>query len=418
MGWGNFLANLGMDYLSERGISGAMEDANNLKNGVQKLFGAGGSSDDEAPSAYQEEWNQTIDEVNRRSDNEDYQGAVNVLESFYTNNNEEYDFWYAYWRTVITYRQWYGKALDEACDDNTVKYSSQCDILYSNVRQWLSRTQESASEEGEIEKYREISHQVMSDKDDFDGFLKDNKAWLEINAKINPQATQNGPQWSKFNDAINKVKTLYHYDKSVYFYNAGLVRVYTFLLEAATHNATLLGEIRPKFQQIQNEIRQASNGMKKTVGDNQDSINAAAEAINHISELLAQVDAIMSNKSSVHVQESKPAQKSNAGSSANEQEYLEEVKACFADDGEISQRERRLLNRLRESLGISEQRAKELEASLSPSLTDDEKEYVAALKESLVDGTISNRERRLLDKLRVSMGISEQRAKELEKSLS
>lgn len=100
----------------------------------------------------------------------------------------------------------------------------------------------------------------------------------------------------------------------------------------------------------------------------------------------------------------------------SEQEYVEEVKICLEEDGAISPKERRLLNRLREKLGISEERAQELELSLSePHLTDEEKEYIEEYKICLEeDNIISEKERRLLDKLRKMLGISEERAKELE----
>lgn len=99
----------------------------------------------------------------------------------------------------------------------------------------------------------------------------------------------------------------------------------------------------------------------------------------------------------------------------DEKEYLEEVKACLEEDSEISPKERRLLNRLRERLGISEKRAEELEASLqSIQLTDDEKEYLEEYKACLEEGEISPKERRLLDRLRDKLGIPEERAKELE----
>lgn len=419
MGWGKFLADLGKDYLSERGIDGAMEDAGKLKDGVQKLFGSD-SSNDEEMSAYQQEWNDTVDEIDNRLNDEDYQGAVNVLESFYSNHNEDYDFWYIYWRTFIASRQWFDKAMDDAMDENTVKYSSETEILYSNVRRWLSRTKDNASEDEEHEKYQELSSELMSDKNEIDGFLKDNKVWLEINSMINLQATRSGKQLSNFNTAINKVKSLYHYDKSNYSYNYGLFRVYSQLLDSAKVNATLLDEIRPQFQQIQNEIRQVTNDLKRTTGDDQETINSTAQYINDITELLGQVRECLSNPAAQQPRavSNSNANTSSSSNSANEQEYLEEIKACLDDDGEISARERRILNRLRESLGISEARAQELEASLSQGLTDDEKEYVEALKDSLVDGTISNRERRLLDKLRASLGISEARAAELEKHLS
>ena len=99
-----------------------------------------------------------------------------------------------------------------------------------------------------------------------------------------------------------------------------------------------------------------------------------------------------------------------------ESEYLEEVKACLEEDEEISPRERRLLNRLREKLGISEERAKELEDSLKqPQLTTEEQEYLDEYKACLEDGKhVSEKERRLLEKLRKMLGISEDRAKEIE----
>ena len=44
-----------------------------------------------------------------------------------------------------------------------------------------------------------------------------------------------------------------------------------------------------------------------------------------------------------------------------EKEYWEEYKECLNDGGTITPSERRLLERLRKSLDISEQRAKEIE---------------------------------------------------------
>lgn len=101
-----------------------------------------------------------------------------------------------------------------------------------------------------------------------------------------------------------------------------------------------------------------------------------------------------------------------------EQEYLDEVKICLEEDGEISPKERRLLDRLRTKLGISEMRAKELEGSLNAlKLTEEEQEYLEEYKLCLEeDGEISSKERRLLDRLREKLGISISRAIEIEKS--
>ena len=91
------------------------------------------------------------------------------------------------------------------------------------------------------------------------------------------------------------------------------------------------------------------------------------------------------------------------------------IKDCL-EDGEIGMRERKLLNKIRVKNGISEERAKELEATLSaPQLTDEEKEYLEAFKDACEDGKISDKQRRLLEKLRVMYGITEERSRELEK---
>ena len=102
---------------------------------------------------------------------------------------------------------------------------------------------------------------------------------------------------------------------------------------------------------------------------------------------------------------------------ANEQEYLDELHSFLEDDAEITPRERKMLDRHRQKLGISEERAKELEASLAqPQLTEDEQEYLAELRETFEDvAEITPRERKLLDRHRQKLGISEERAKELEK---
>lgn len=101
---------------------------------------------------------------------------------------------------------------------------------------------------------------------------------------------------------------------------------------------------------------------------------------------------------------------------SDEEEYLIEYRACLEEDGVITDRERRLLDRIRKSLGISEERARELEASCTaPSFTEEEQEYADEIRTCLEEGGhISERERRLLNKLRISLGISESRANEIE----
>ena len=99
----------------------------------------------------------------------------------------------------------------------------------------------------------------------------------------------------------------------------------------------------------------------------------------------------------------------------NEEKYKEEVLFYLEDNGVITDIERRFLEKKRIRLDISEERAKEIEEECLPKLTPEEKEYIEALKE-LGDADLQNpRIRRMLDHERDDLGISEERALYLEK---
>jgi len=103
--------------------------------------------------------------------------------------------------------------------------------------------------------------------------------------------------------------------------------------------------------------------------------------------------------------------------STNEQEYIETLKEIIAEYGEITDRDRKSLERIRKMSGISEERAKELEDFLTkPSLTADEQEYYDSIKEIIAEyGEITERDRKSLERIRKMSGISEERAREIEK---
>lgn len=100
--------------------------------------------------------------------------------------------------------------------------------------------------------------------------------------------------------------------------------------------------------------------------------------------------------------------------SSSEQQYLDNIKEFLEDDAEITPRERKMLDRIRQSLGISEERAKELETSLKPQLTEDEQEYLDMYREYAEKGEITEKERNRLNKFATALGISEERMKQLE----
>ena len=97
--------------------------------------------------------------------------------------------------------------------------------------------------------------------------------------------------------------------------------------------------------------------------------------------------------------------------------YKKEILFCLEDDGIIDEQERKFLERKRIKLSISKERAKEIEEQCKPNMTENEKEYVEAIKEGIDNGSISDSARRLLERERKSLGISEERAKELEINL-
>lgn len=109
----------------------------------------------------------------------------------------------------------------------------------------------------------------------------------------------------------------------------------------------------------------------------------------------------------------KAATKSQQNHSSNEQKYLDLVKQVSAG-GIISELNRKMLEQIRIKLNISEEKAKDLETSLMPQLSEEEKVYLEAVKQYLADGTIGENERVLLQTLRELNNISEERASEIE----
>jgi len=100
----------------------------------------------------------------------------------------------------------------------------------------------------------------------------------------------------------------------------------------------------------------------------------------------------------------------------NDQElsYKEEI-LFMLEDGEIGSSERKFLERKRLKLGISEERAKEIEEMCKPQLSKEEIEYLETYREIAEDGEITERKRKMLIREAESLGIGVDRALELEK---
>lgn len=109
--------------------------------------------------------------------------------------------------------------------------------------------------------------------------------------------------------------------------------------------------------------------------------------------------------------------KSITSVSKEEEDYIEMYKDAF-EDNTISDDERKLLDKKRDKLKISKERAEELERLALKNLnnfTSQEEEYIEMLRDSFDDGVISNDERNLINKKRERLGISIDRANELER---
>lgn len=100
---------------------------------------------------------------------------------------------------------------------------------------------------------------------------------------------------------------------------------------------------------------------------------------------------------------------------AEEEKYKEEILFCLEDNGTITEDDWKYLERKRKKFGISEERANEIEQQTVPSLSDDEKEYLETYKELAASGVLSERVKRLLERERESLNISKERAAEIEK---
>ena len=100
-----------------------------------------------------------------------------------------------------------------------------------------------------------------------------------------------------------------------------------------------------------------------------------------------------------------------------EEKYKEEILFCLEEDGKISDDDRRYLERKRVKFGISVDRASEIEQELLPSYTEEELEYIEIYKEIAGNGEVTPKRRRILDRERESLGISKERCTELERNI-
>ncbi len=403
-------------YVQERGVEGTLADAGDLIQGAakmgKKIFGG---SDDDYEESYEDydyedssqnffdedTWKSLCEKLNASKDAGDYDGALRILSDYYSRYDVERDYWYQNWKADIMIAKFRDVGDRPVSKDLKLKQDIGNILLYCKGRE-----DESKEATKELDDMFEEAKRHVSWYRDFDSFYD------ELNELRDPEQVKYG---SKLKD-IEKAFSLLNNFKSKY---RDEVEENIFYFKAYIYNA-LFAALAMRPQELKSltdsqltsyfaDAEESANKSLEMCGEDEDKSQEEfyqkriPEQINELKQLRFGKVSSSSVNSHLEVDE-------------NEQEYLDELKACLKDDGEISDRERRLLDRLRKSLGISEKRAAALEASLS-SLSDEEKEYLEELRECMENGSISNSERRLLDRLRKSLGISEARAKELESSL-
>lgn len=101
--------------------------------------------------------------------------------------------------------------------------------------------------------------------------------------------------------------------------------------------------------------------------------------------------------------------------SEDEAEYVEMLQEALAEGGgQLNSSVRKFLQKFASRRGISSQRAQELENSCSPALTPEEQKYLEEVRSVVAEeGGLSPISVRLLQKYAASLGISAQRAEEL-----
>lgn len=408
-------------YVSERGVKGTMEDAVSLMQGVgkvgKKLFGSNGEenesdeydeyeSDEAEMNSFDEKtWNELRDGIESLKEEGNYAGALKMLHDYYC--QEDLDYFYFYLKADILLAKY---------DD--LGRSPESDFsCKTEVDKAIEACEKYGDEDEELLMTIELQDKFESTKLKVSYWRKMKSLQDEIDALRDPEHVVTT---SKVNDVLKAFKLVDNFwkeestaeDGSVYnidFFYLFKARIYNAFFFYLAENKQELDALSD--EQLSEFFVGATDCADKVLAFSECDDKTDEEFLNgRIPEQIEELKQLRcGKKSSMH-------SSSSASVTSEEQEYLEEIRACLDNDGEISSRERRLLDRLRKTLGITEVRAKELEASVND-MSDDEKEYQEELKACLEDGTISDRERRLLDRLRKSLGISEERAKAIEDRL-
>lgn len=409
-------------------VDGAKVGAANLIPGVgivgKKLFDSNEEENecdeyeefesDEAETNFfdKETWTKLRNGIDTFKEKDDFKGALNMLQSYYSRYEVDLDYSYFYLKADILIAKYgdIGRSPESDCSCR-IEVEKAIEACKKYEDEDLEEMTESLEAEFESAKFKVSYWRKMNSLQD------------EIYALRDPEHVVTT---SKENDVLKAFELLDNFWKEESTAEDGTIYNIDFfyLFKAQIYNAFFfyLTEDKQKLEALSDEqlseyFEDATDCAKNALAYCEDDDKTEEEFLNgRIPEQIEELKQLRGGKESSMSSTSSTTSSSSTSITSEEQEYLEEIRACLEGAGEITSKERRLLDRLRKSLGITEARAKELEASLTD-MSDEEKEYQEELKACLENGTISDRERRLLNRLRKSLGISEERAKAIEERL-
>lgn len=330
----------------------------------------------EKQKEYNLAWGQTMEQVDNCIKYRRFDKAEEYLNEFYLEYEDgNHDFFY-----------WF--KLFEIHGDSKMQHSGDEELIdIDRLYEYLNNMGDCVSGDSDLA-------EMYDEKVDIFNIIKSEVGYIDAKKEAELLAEE-----GEFDNAIERMDN--------YYSEYNLLKDFTYWLSdvsrfhrLAVEHALERGEIPYERFELYTQAIDKARDLAASESSYQEIMEAALENFHEIESRIASLDEKSGNSGSDSLTEA-------------EKEYLTELKDSLAD-GSISEREDRLLDRLRKSLGISEQRAGQLKEMVTMKMTDEEKEYVAEYIDCISNGQISERERRLLDKLSKSLGISASRLSELE----
>jgi hypothetical protein len=410
---------LAQKYIETRGVDGAIEDAENVARFGKKIYGGvkngiSGNKTNEIEDEIETDYSYYDDEyVDNAIDDSTWENLCVTIEDYKEEKNydEALDFLDGYQQILgeYWYQNWKADILISEYRDCLDRPQEQDIRLKNKANQCLKICMKHSDEDTE-----EATDELKEMFDEAVSYVEEIRERQTLSRLCNPDTLVSDSKIHDIERALQKLESSWEKDgyqgEDGYWFSK--MQIYGALLASLIKRPEELNTLTDK--QLSNYFAEAKKSAEKNIEFWDETQKEIPEGM--YKKLLGQIEDVERLRSSLSDSASQSQTQAPVADNESEQEYLTEVKACLEGDEVISEKERRLLDRLRKSLGISEERAKQLEDSIS-SLSDEEKDYLEEVKACFEDGEISERERRLLDRIRKSLGISEARAKELENSL-